>query len=499
MKKIFLAFVALACVMSGCSDDDQVETSVAETLELSAESVPVGPDGTEVEIVVTSSAAWRIAGDCPWARPSAVAGNSGDKVVFTVDANETGARREATFKFFAGATVVPFKIVSDPVFVLEMLSDTEYQFSTSASSLCLRLNSNIDDLQCEIVYENADPEDMPWIEYNGKSQSFGSTALNFAIAENSTYLARRAQIVISGLDKRFEVSVAQDKPSFFEWNAAEKYAYEDLEAHDFTVEVRTNLDYEVSFGEKCDWITMDRSLVSEQKGLRTEMLTFHVAASEKTRSAKGEVYLDGDTWQSHTSFTVSQKDPNMLIVEIPDSKFLKFLKKYGYIEEVGEEMYTVSEEGAAETEFDLSYEDISDFTGLAYFTELTTMDVSGNYMESFDISALTKIQELSIDGCKYCQTIVLGANPILQLAVLNSRYDYVDFETLTVSGDALEEFYSSCSRSYDEITTVDLSGCPSLKVIECDRANLKTLILPKALEGTEIDLTKNDECVVEYK
>ena len=480
MKKIFLAFVALACVMSGCSDDDQVETSVAETLELSAESVPVGPDGAEVEVSVTSSAVWRIAGDCPWARPSAVAGNSGDKVVFTVDANETGARREATFKFFAGATVVPFKIVSDPVFVLEMLSDTEYQFSTSASSLCLRLNSNIDDLQCEIVYENADPEDMPWIEYN------------------STYLARRAQIVISGLDKRFEVSVAQDKPSFFEWNAAEKYAYEDLEAHDFTVEVRTNLDYEVSFGEKCDWITMDRSLVSEQKGLRTEMLTFHVAASEKTRSAKGEVYLDGDTWQSHTSFTVSQKDPNMLIVEIPDSKFLKFLKKYGYIEEVGEEMYTVSEEGAAETEFDLSYEDISDFTGLAYFTELTTMNVSGNYMELFDISALTKVQELSIDGCTYCQTIVLGANPILQLAVLNSRYDYVDFETLTVSGDALEEFYSSCSRSYDEITTVDLSGCPSLKVIECDRANLKTLILPKVLEGTQIDLTTNAESV-EYK
>lgn len=498
MKKIFLAFVALACVMSGCSDDDQVETSVAETLELSAESVPVGPDGAEVEVSVTSSAVWRIAGDCPWARPSAVAGNSGDKVVFTVDANETGARREATFKFFAGATVVPFKIVSDPVFVLEMLSDTEYQFSTSASSLCLRLNSNIDDLQCEIVYENADPGDLPWIEYNGESQSFSSTALNFAIAENITYLARRAQIVISGLDKRFEVSVAQDKPSFFEWNAEEKYAYEDIEAHDFTVEVRTNLDYEVSFGEKCDWITMDRSLVSEQKGLRTEMLTFHVAASEKTRSAKGEVYLNGNTWQSHTSFTVSQKDPNMLIVEIPDSKFLEFLKKYDYIEEVGEGMYTISEEGAAATEFDLSYEYISDFTGLAYFTELTTMNVSGNDMESFDISALTKVQELSIGDCSHCQTIVLGANPIKQLEVLNGRSQYVDFNTLTISGEAVEEFYSSCSRSYDEIETIDLSGCPSLKVIECDRANLKTLILPKVLEGTQIDLTTNAESV-EYK
>ena len=470
MKKIFLAFVALACAISSCSDDDDIVTSAAETLELSAESAPVGPDGAEVEIVVTSSAAWRIAGDCLWARPSAVAGNSGDKVVFTVDANETGSRREATFKFFSGSTVVPFKIVSDPVFVLEMLSDTEYQFSTSASSLCLRLNSNIDDLQCEIVYENADPEDMPWIEYNGQSQSFGSTALNFAITENITYLARRAQIVISGLDKRFEVSV----------------------------EVRTNLDYEVSFGEKCDWITMDRSLVSEQKGLRTEMLTFHVAASEKTRSAKGEVYLNGNTWQSHTSFTVSQKDPNMLIVEIPDSKFLKFLKKYGYIEEVGDGMYTVSEEGAAATEFDLSYEYISDFTGLAYFTELTAIDVTGNNMTSFDISALTKVQQLSIGNCSDCQTIVLGANPIKQLEVLNGRSQYVDFETLTISGEAVEEFYSSCSRSYDEIKTVDLSGCPSLKVIECERANLGTLILAKALEGIQINLTTNAESI-EYK
>lgn len=498
MKKIFLAFVALACAISSCSDDDDIVTSAAETLELSAESAPVGPDGAEVEIVVTSSAAWRIAGDCPWARPSAVAGNSGDKVVFTVDANETGARREATFKFFAGATVVPFKIVSDPVFVLELLSDAEYSFATGASSLCLRFNSNIDELQCEIVYENADPEDMPWIEYNGISQSFGSTALNFAITENITYLARQAQIVISGLDKRFEVSVAQDKPSFFEWNAAEKYAYEDIEAHDFEVEVRTNLDYEVSLDEKCDWITMDKSLVSEVKGLRTEKLTFRVAASEKSRSTQVKVYLDGDTWNSYASFSVSQKDPNMLIVEIPDSKFLKFLKKYGYIEEVGDGMYTVSEEGAAATEFDLSYEYISDFTGLAYFTELTAIDVTGNNMTSFDISGLTKVEDLTIDSCSDCQTIVLGANPILQLAVLNSRYDYVDFETLTVSGEAVEEFYSSCSRSYDEIKTVDLSGCPSLKVIECERANLETLILPKALEGAEIELTTNADSVV-YK
>ena len=126
------------------------------------------------------------------------------------------------------------------------------------------------------------------------------------------------------------------------------------------------------------------------------------------------------------------------------------------------------------------------------------MDVSGNDMESFDISKLTKVEDLTIDYCSYCQTIVLGPNPIKQLAVLNGRSQYVDFETLTVSGDALEEFYSSCSRSYDEITTVDLSGCPSLKVIECDRANLKTLILPKALEGTQIDLTTNAESV-EYK
>ncbi|WP_196016881.1 BACON domain-containing protein [Alistipes senegalensis] len=498
MKKIFLAFVALACAISSCSDDDDIVTSAAETLELSAESAPVGPDGAEVEIVVTSSAAWRIAGDCPWARPSAVAGNSGDKVVFTVDANETGARREATFKFFAGATVVPFKIVSDPVFVLELLSDAEYSFATGASSLCLRFNSNIDELQCEIVYENADPEDMPWIEYNGISQSFGSTALNFSIAENATYLARQAQIVVCGMDKRFEIAVAQDKPSFFEWNAEDKYAYEDIEAHDFEVEVRTNLDYEVSLDEKCDWITMDKSLVSEVKGLRTEKLTFHVAASEKSRSTQVKVYLDGDTWNSYASFSVSQKDPNMVLLEIPDAKFLKFLKKYGYIEEVGDGMYTVSEEGAAATEFDLSYEYISDFTGLAYFTELTAIDVTGNNMTSFDISGLTKVEDLTIDSCSDCQTIVLGANPILQLAVLNSRYDYVDFETLTVSGEVVEEFYSSCSRSYDEIKTVDLSGCPSLKVIECERANLGTLILAKALEGIQINLTTNAESI-EYK
>jgi len=481
--------------MSGCSEDDNI-APMGDSLALSAESAPVGPDGAQVEVTVTSSADWRIAGDCAWAQPSAVAGKSGDKVIFTVEPNETGVRRETTFKFFTGATVVPFRIVSDPVFVLELLSDTEYSFGTEASSLCLRLNSNIDDLNCEVVYENPDSEDEAWVNFQGESQSFGSTALNFAVAANTSYQVRRAQIVVSGLDKRFEISLVQDKPSFFEWNAEEKYAYEDIDAHDFTVEVRTNLDYELSWGDTCDWIEATKELVSDEKGLRTEMLTFHVAASEKTRSAKVEVLSDGGKWKPLASFAVSQKDPNMVIVEIPDADFLKFLKKYDYIEAVGDDMYTVSEAGATETEFDLSYENISDFTGIGYFTELTTLDVSGNYMETFDISALSKVSELTMSGCTYCETIVLGANPVKELVVLNGRSQYVEFETLTVSGEALEEFYTSCSRSYDEITTIDLSACPSLTTVQCERANLETLILPKSLEGKELDLTTNADSVI---
>lgn len=84
MKKIFIAFVAVACALSACSDDDTADDLSRATISITPDAIPAGPDGTTTQVTVTSSGDWRLAGVCDWVHPSAEAGKSGDVVTFTM-------------------------------------------------------------------------------------------------------------------------------------------------------------------------------------------------------------------------------------------------------------------------------------------------------------------------------------------------------------------------------------------------------------------------------
>jgi len=58
MKKIFIAFVAVACALSACSDDDTADDLSRATISITPDAIPAGPDGTTTQVTVTSS------GDC---------------------------------------------------------------------------------------------------------------------------------------------------------------------------------------------------------------------------------------------------------------------------------------------------------------------------------------------------------------------------------------------------------------------------------------------------
>lgn len=73
MKKIFIAFVAVACALSACSDDDTADDLSRATISITPDAIPAGPDGTTTQVTVTSSGDWRLAGVCDWVHPSAEA------------------------------------------------------------------------------------------------------------------------------------------------------------------------------------------------------------------------------------------------------------------------------------------------------------------------------------------------------------------------------------------------------------------------------------------
>lgn len=176
MKKIFIAFVAVACALSACSDDDTADDLSRATISITPDAIPAGPDGTTTQVTVTSSGDWRLAGVCDWVHPSAEAGKSGDVVTFTIDPNTSEESREAAFKFFTGSAVAPLKIVSEAGYSLTLLSEENMTVEALSTDIQVKLHTNIPELAVAFSDGGGD-----WVTYVGRNDVFGNTVLKFRI------------------------------------------------------------------------------------------------------------------------------------------------------------------------------------------------------------------------------------------------------------------------------------------------------------------------------
>lgn len=484
MKKIFLAFAAMACILSGCSDDDASDNGLGGTIAISSDTIMAGTDGTTEEITVTSSGDWRLAGVCDWAHPSAVSGRSGDKVTFTIDPNDTEEAREATFKFFTGSAVAPLKVSSEPGWCIDLLSDAAVKFEAPANSLRIKLHTNIEEL--EISYADGGRE---WLTFEERSLAFGSTVLTFAVAENTGYDDRSTVVTLSGMGKSVEVSVTQRQVDAIEIDS-EIFEY-DLAERTVSIPVRSNIDYEVTFSET--WMQQVTT-----RGLQNETLRFHLDAAAATRGA--EVTLSGNGLTK--KFTILQKDPDAEVFSIPDDRFREYLVGLNWVMSVGGSMCVVLEAGLNGTEIystgSYYYGKIESIEGIEHFPNVTRITLNSNDLKTIDLSALTKVSYLSVNGNYYLEKVDLGDNPIQTWNPLNSSYSSGTSFTL-ISSQITKFQYSVVSwyGSYDRVEWLDVSQCPALQTLECDRSSMKTLYLKK---GQEIpNLTKNDSTTIVYK
>lgn len=490
MKKLFIAFVAVACALCGCSDDDTTENGAqGATISITPDQIPTGGDGTTAQITVTSSADWRLAGVSDWVHPSAVSGRSGDVVTFVVDPNTTDDRREITYKFFTGAAVAPLTIVSEPGYRLELLTDSEVTYEAYSDALKVKLKTNIPELNCEFSDQGSE-----WVSFDGRSEAFGSTIMSFTVAKNPDYDNRSTVLTISGMNQAVEVTITQRQIDAI--NIENLTLEYDLAQRTIAVDVESNVNYAVQIG--ADWITQ-----IESRGLVTKTLNFHLDEAATTRG--GKITVTGAGIKKEIS--VIQKDPDAVAVTIPDDAFRNWLSREGWILDLGGGICVVTEAGHTATElvYNPGWRDdkIESLEGIGAFPELTRVDVSSNDLKVLDISELTQVNSLSCVYMESLSTILLGANPITEFAIYNGAYDYIygTFDTLTIWGDKLVSLDVSMTgwyTAYDELKALDVSECPALETLDCRRGESLTTLYLK--QGQVIpNLTKNDVTQIVYK
>lgn len=142
-------------------------------------------------------------------------------------------------------------------------------------------------------------------------------------------------------------------------------------------------------------------------------------------------------------------------------------------------MWNIRKKGLKETILDLdgtswSNYGIESIEGIEQFPQIEVLRLAYNKLTTIDISKLKHVKELNIESIYPLTSVIIGDNPVTSLRL----QDYIEATSLIISGNNITDINASLSSwmgYYDQLTTLDVTGCPHLKTCNVDRQKLQTL------------------------
>ncbi|MGM9767340.1 MAG: BACON domain-containing protein [Candidatus Cryptobacteroides sp.] len=470
MKKFIYIVAAAAFVFNACSEDEiKIDNS---SVSLSTETVEAAPEGGIYDITVTSDSDWRVSGFCEWARPLAESGKSGETLRIEVDPSDSREIQSTEFKVFSGSAVKSVKVLSNPSFMMKLLTGDEVAFSSSESSLKIKLDTNVPEI--ESVFSGNGSE---WIEYVDRQEVFGNTVLSFNVKSNETYIGRETELTLSGNGKSASVKISQAQLDAIITDTP-KVIHNGLDASSVTFDVRANVDFTF---ELPSWL----NLVSKETGARGEdgLTTYTITLSfgENATSRVADLnFVSGG--KILLQVAVKQQNPNAILFNITDMILRQELVKKGWI--LASDSSTeceLLEPGLTGTALDISSSswsalNVKVIDGLENFPALETLSLKNLNVQTLDLGKCAKLKTLSINQLPKLKEAILGSCPVTVFnTYLGGRYayDYFEAASLTISSENLTEINVNSESYYisyyDNCSEIDVAGCPKLSVLKAKR------------------------------
>ncbi|WP_251624127.1 BACON domain-containing protein, partial [Odoribacter lunatus] len=273
MMKKFLYGVLCLALLVGCGKDkekdfepDEPDTPVTPTvvtLELSDADLIFDAEGGQKTFTITSNAEWTITNESDWCTTD-VASGSGNRTVtvrtqtynaledrnmnLTVKAGDKTQVLTVTQKY--GNAIVPDK--------------AKFEVAQGGGDLAIRVRSNM-------TYEVTIPEFCSsWIQPAPETRAeISDTTYRFIIAKNESKDSRMGFIIFTSASLSDTVRIFQAEKDQLMLTKKEY----NLLAKDttITIELRTNIDYDILFSELVDWLE-----VVQTRAVRTDRIVFRV-------------------------------------------------------------------------------------------------------------------------------------------------------------------------------------------------------------------------------
>ncbi len=282
MKRLLSLLMALSLTLFiRCGSDDKGIDNPDEpvnpedvTLEISTTDLLFEAQGGEKEFTITCNTGWTITNESAWCTTNATSGNGNRTVTVTASASSETADRNTNLTVKAGGKTQIVTVTQKHANAL-ILSKNKFDVPQEGGDITIEIKAGIE-------YQTDIPEEFrSWIRRT-TTRAAESQSISFTIEANEEADKRTGYILFSGNAQKDTVFIYQAPKN--QLVLTEDTYTVPTEGAKITVELKTNIDYEVKIpDDAASWV----SLITT-RALRTDRLTFRIEANtgDADRSAK---------------------------------------------------------------------------------------------------------------------------------------------------------------------------------------------------------------------
>lgn len=500
MKKLFYLFImVLFCTFGSCSkggshidepdNPDNPDNPTNVTLEISSTDLVFEAKGEEKEFTIYCNADWTITNESDWCTTNITQGNGYGRVVVTVEAYSETEDRNTNLTVKAGDKTKVLTVTQKHGDAI-ILSKDKFDVPQEGGEIAIEVKSNIE-------YQVSIPSKFQsWIKQTPESRAVTVKNFSFTVSANEAYEKREGYIVFSGNSLKDTVYVYQAQKN--QLILTEDTYNIPSEGQDITVELKTNIDYEVTIQPNAatSWISQISA-----RAIRTDKLNFHIEANTESNNRSAKIVIKDKNSDLSDTVQVSQAAKGMYAGDIvfeTEQDLIDFhaaghTKIMGNIIVKGNGIRTLQKLGNLLTEINGSLR--------LECSTLTSLDGLYGLKTITDSLIITKGRMTSFEGLQNLETI---GGSFKVLASSSESLDLKSFQGLSslksIGGDfevnASSSYYSSLTalKSFEGLENLQTIG-GSLKVISSYSYSLTAL---KSFQGLSSLKSIGGDFIINY-
>ena len=253
------AIVKVVNTDENLSGSVSVSQSFDTVFKVDSTDFEIPMDGGTFTVNVESNVSYevKLPEDCDWITPSIKKKDPDFKteateIVFTVKENTGYDARDAIITLVnEHADIATPLTVHQPFTAVFKADKKTFEVPMEGGTVTVNMESNVS-------YDVSIPDDCDWVTLPSSSRTRGvkPSVVTLEVKENKSYHDRKVVVTIANKDAGVSVPITIDQP-FNTVFTADKTAFDvDMAGGTITVNLQTNISYDVKIPEDCDWITL---------------------------------------------------------------------------------------------------------------------------------------------------------------------------------------------------------------------------------------------------